>query len=73
MVNETAPISESIEEPVETTDDVLLEDQVVDDVEDTVEETEPSAYDEVMSAIEGKYASADDVERPRATTCITRA
>lgn len=63
MVNETAPISESIEEPVETTDDVLLEDQVVDDVEDTVEETEPSAYDEVMSAIEGKYASADDVER----------
>lgn len=63
MVNETAPISESIEEPIETADDALLEDDVVDDVEDTVEETEPSAYDEVMTAIEGKYASADDVER----------
>ena len=63
MVNETAPISESIDEPIETADDAPLEDDVVDDVEDTVEETEPSAYDEVMSAIEGKYASADDVER----------
>jgi len=63
VVNETAPISESIEEPIETADDAPLEDDVIDDVEDTVEETEPSAYDEVMSAIEGKYASADDVER----------